>query len=203
MRDFQVTYYNFSLHTFGGGLHLTLARLLLPPLWSAWSLRPFSFYLMVLVLPRGHTECISLLKYLLYQPCSRHWCRKESDTVPAPRGHIGLSSNNWFKANSADKEPSRMLWGEGLPSDLRFWSVLGEGPSGAGGMGWRVAGIVKRIPVSSSSAFTMANIPSFSLSTHIYLLFWGEPFEVRWQASCFFTPKSFSICCLRIRTLSI
>lgn len=142
VRDFQATYYSFSLGTFGGGLHLTVTRLLFPPLRSAWSPSPFSFYLMDLVLPRGHAECISLLKYLLCQPCSGHWCGKESDTVPVPLGHIGLSSNNGFKANSADSEPSRMLWGEGLPSDLRFWRVLGEGAlSGAGGMGWRVAGI--------------------------------------------------------------
>lgn len=142
VRDFQATYYSFSLGTFGGGVHLTLTRLLFPPLQSAWSPSPFSFYLMVLVLPRSHAECISLLKYLLYQPCSGHWCRKESGTVPVPLGHIGLSSNNGFKANSADSEPSRMLWGEGLPFDLRFWRVLGEGAlSEAGGMGWKVAGI--------------------------------------------------------------
>lgn len=140
--DFQATYYSFSLGTFGGGLHLTLTRLLFPPLQSAWSLSPFFFYLMVLVLPRGQTECVSLPKYLLYQPCSGRWCRKDSDTVPVPLGHIGLSSNSGFKANSADPEPSRMLCGEGLPSDLRFWRVLGEGAlCGAGGMGWRVAGI--------------------------------------------------------------
>ena len=72
VRDFQATYYSFSLGTFGGGVHLTLTRLLFPPLQSAWSPSPFSFYLMVLVLPRGHAECISLLKYLLYQPCSGH-----------------------------------------------------------------------------------------------------------------------------------
>lgn len=133
---------------------------------------------MVLVLPRGHTECISLLKYLLYQPCSRHWCRKESDTVPAPRGHIGLSSNNWFKANSADQEPSRMLWGEGLPSDLRFWSVLGEGPSGAGGMGWRVAGIVKEFLYPPHLHSPWLTFPPF-LCLHTYTFcFGGNPLRL-------------------------
>lgn len=135
VRDFQATYYSFSLGTFGGGLHLTVTRLLFPLLRSAWSPSPFFFYLMDLVLPRGHAECISLLKYLLCQPCSGHWCGKESDTVPVPLGHIGLSSNNGFKANSADSEPSRMLlggrgshltWGSGESLEKEHWVELGE-----------------------------------------------------------------------------
>lgn len=131
---------------------------------------------MVLILLWGDTECVSPLKHLLYPTLFQHRARKQSDTVtvPAPWGHIGLSSNSGFKANPADRAKQKAV-GRGVPICLGSWRGLGEGvQNGVRGVSSIMAGIKNSCILLPAA---LASIPSslpYSLETHASSDFLGK-----------------------------
>ena len=138
VRDFQATYYSFSLGTFGGGVHLTLTRLLFPPLQSAWSPSPF-------FLPNGpgstQRSCrmyqspevltVPTLFWTLMQKGVRHspcplgsyrlifkqWVQGQFSWLRAQQNAVGGGAPIWLEVlESPWRRSAEWSWGNGLKS---------------------------------------------------------------------------------------
>lgn len=155
---------------------------------------------MVLVLPWGHIECVSPLKLLVYQDTEAE--RNQTQSLHLRVMVLGetLIFKQWVQGRPSWQRPQQKAMGRGSPIGLGVLEVPGKGVlSRARGVGWRIVGIkncILHIPTQQWLTFPS----SLSLSTHTYILVFCvfEPFEIRLQTSCPFTPKCFSVYFLRI-----